>query len=268
MTATIETPTSPVQSAGRPRPPIPTTRLVGVELQKMFDTRAGFWLMVAISLTSVVATVSVIAFAPDEVIVYDTFAQAIGIPMSVILPVIAILSVTGEYSQRTALTTFTLVPRRGRVIGAKAIAALIVGVVGMLVALGVGALGNVVGSAITAVDPVWDISAARFATIVLANVLVMAVGFMLGTLIRSSPGAIVGYFVFSLVLPGILGTLAAFQEWFADIQPWVDVNLAMGNLYNDGMTGQMWAQLGVTSAIWVFAPMAVGLWFVFRAEVK
>ena len=40
--------------------------------------------------------------------------------MAVILPVIAVLSVTSEWSQRTGLTTFTFVPGRGRVIAAKA----------------------------------------------------------------------------------------------------------------------------------------------------
>ena len=42
--------------------------------------------------------------------------------MTIILPMIAILSVTSEWSQRSGLTTFTLVPHRGRVILAKAIA--------------------------------------------------------------------------------------------------------------------------------------------------
>jgi ABC-2 type transport system permease protein len=273
MTATTQTrqgqpPVATRGSATRDRAPIPFSRLVGVELQKMFDTRAGFWLMAAIGLASLVATISVIVFAPDAVIVYDSFAQAVGIPMSIVLPVIAILSVTGEYSQRTALSTFTLVPRRARIVGAKATAALVVGVTGMLVSLGVGALGNVVGAAITGVDLVWDIAPVRFATIVLANVLGMAIGFMLGVLIRSSPGAIVGYFVFSLVLPGIFGTLAAFQDWFADVQPWVDVNFAMTRLYNDGVTAQMWAQLGVTSLIWIFVPMSIGVWLLLRSEVK
>ncbi len=49
----------------------------------------------------------------------------------------------------------------------------------------------------------------------LANVLGMLMGFMLGVLFRSSAAAIVGYFVYSLVLPVALGALAAFQEWFA-----------------------------------------------------
>ena len=79
----------------------------------------------------------------------------------------------------------------------------------------------------------WDISLAQFGYIVLANVLGMLIGFMLGVLFRSSAGAIVGYFVYSLVLPVAFGTLAAFQEWFADLQPWVDVNYAITRLFDN-----------------------------------
>ena len=94
-------------------------------------------------------------------------------------------------------------------LGAKVAATLLVGVVAMVLALAVGALGNVLGSAITGLDAVWDVSLTEFANIVLANVLGMLMGFMLGVLFRSSAGAIVGYFVYSLVLPSVFGMLAA-----------------------------------------------------------
>ena len=84
--------------------------MIGVELRKMFDTRSGFWLLASIGIASVLATGAVILFAPDDAQNYDTFASAIGFPMAVILPMIAILAVTSEWSQRTGLTTFTLVP--------------------------------------------------------------------------------------------------------------------------------------------------------------
>ena len=74
-------------------------------------------------------------------------------------------------------------------------------------------------------------SVTEFAGIVLAQVLGMTVGFMLGVLLRSSAAAIVAYFVYSLVLPGLLMLLAGLQSWFADIQPWVDFNIASARLY-------------------------------------
>ena len=78
----------------------------------MFDTRSGFWLMASIVITALLTTIATIAFAPDADLTYYTFAKAIGFPMTVVLPIIAILSITGEWSQRSGLTTFTLVPHR------------------------------------------------------------------------------------------------------------------------------------------------------------
>ena len=276
MTTTIQSPSpaaSPARTTGAPAAarairPIPMTRLVSVELRKMFDTRAGFWLMASVGIVAVLASAAVIVWAPDEAITQNTFSTAIGMPLSVVLPIIAILSVTSEYSQRTGLTTYTLVPWRGRVLGAKVVATLLVGVVAMFVALAVGALGNVVGSAITGLDAVWDISATQFGNIVLANVLGMLMGFMLGVLFRSSAGAIVGYFVYSLVLPAAFAALAAFQEWFRDLQPWVDVNFAVTRLFDQTMTTEYWQQLGVATLVWLWIPLAIGLRAVLRAEVK
>ena len=146
-------------TATRPEPtPIPMPRIIGVELRKMFDTRSGFWLMTSIAITALLATGAVILFAPDDAITYNSFAAAIGVPMTIILPIIAILSVTSEWSQRSGLTTFTLVPHRGRVVWAKAIAAVGIGVVSIVVAFAIGALGNMVGSAITGNDLVWDLT--------------------------------------------------------------------------------------------------------------
>ena len=66
----------------------------------------------------------------------------------------------------------------------------------------------------------------------LANVLGLLVGFMLGVLIRSSAGAIVAYFVYSFVLPTLSALLAGSQDWFRDLQPWVDFNFAQSALFN------------------------------------
>jgi len=253
----------------QPRPsPVPLSRVTRIELRKMFNTRSGFWLMASIGIAALLATTAVILFAPDSELTYATFGAAIGAPMAVILPMVAILSVTSEWSQRSGLTTFTLVPHRGRVIAAKAIASVVVAVVSMLLAFGIGALGNVVGTAITGTPLVWDITFVECLYIVLGNVLGLLTGFMLGVLIRGSAGAIVGYFVYSLVLPPLFGVLAASQQWFADLRPWVDVNYAQSFLFNSSPTGEQWANIGVTGLCWLIIPMAVGLRLVMRSEVK
>ena len=114
----------------------------------------------------------------------------------------------------------------------------------------------------------WDVSAAELSQIVLANVLGLLVGFMLGVLLRSSAAAIVAYFVYSFVLPTLAGLLAASQQWFRDLQPWVSFNFAQSALYDAPLSATQWAHLAVTATGWVLVPLAVGVWMVLHAEVK
>ncbi len=262
------TPTHRVETIDTARPGVPLSRIVKVELRKMFDTRSGFWLMASIAILATLATIGVILWLPDENIAFGAFGAAVGVPIAILIPIMAILSVTGEWSQRTGLITFTLVPHRSQIILGKAIAAVFVGVVSMLVAFAIGAVGNIVGSALNGVDVRWDTTLGDFLLIILANTLGLLVGFMLGVLIRSTPAAIVAYFVYSFVLPGIFGALAAFQDWFKDIQLWIDFGAAQAPLFEGVPTGEQWAQMGVSGMIWLVIPMTIGIWAVLRSEVK
>ena len=104
---------------------------------------------------------------------------------------------------------------------------------------------------------------------VLYNLVGMAFGFALGVVLRNSAAAIVGYFVASLVVPGILALLAQVRSWFEDLQPWIDWNYTQVALL-DGTTntGKEWAMLGSTTMIWIVIPLVVGLLSLHRSEVK
>jgi ABC-2 type transport system permease protein len=258
------------RSAGSPGTSvaIPLTRITATELRKMLDTRSGYWTVASIGLVSLLTTGAVILFADHQDLTYRTFTSAISVPMSLILPIIAILSVTAEWSQRSGLTTFTLVPHRSRIIAGKLIASLLIVLVATPVAFAIGAAGNLAGTAIAGVDPVWDLTAGNLSTIALANVLGMVVGFMLGVLIRSSAGALVAYFLYQFLLPTLALILAAQQDWFHELQPWVDFDFATGALLEGSVTSQQWSQLAVTGLIWLVVPLAAGLRLVVRAEVK
>ncbi|MGO4603424.1 ABC transporter permease [Terrabacter sp. 2YAF2] len=247
---------------------IPLARIVSVELRKSFDTRSGFWLLASIGIASFLATAGVVLWAARDQLTYSTFTLAVGFPMAVILPVIAILSVTAEWTQRSGLTTFTLVPHRGRIVFAKAIVAISIAVASMLVAFVIGALGNLLAAALAGRDAVWDQGVATLAAIVLGNTLVVLIGFMLGVLIRNSTAAIVAYFVYAFVAPPLLELLAANQAWFHDLYPWVDPNVTQNLLFHGPLVGQQWLQLAVTTAVWLVAPLLVGLWTLQRSEVK
>jgi ABC-2 type transport system permease protein len=247
---------------------VPLSRVIKVELRKMFDTRSGFWLLASIVITGLLTMIATIAFAPDADLTYYNFAKAIGFPMTVVLPIIAILAITSEWSQRSGLTTFTLVPHRNRVVSAKAVSSVAVAIASMLFAFVIGAIGNFVGAAIAGTDLVWDVSVGEGVNIVLGSLLCLLTGTMLGMLIRSSAGALVAYFVYSLLLPTVSGILASSQEWFRDLQPWVDLNYAQAALFEGTLSAEQWANLAVTVSIWLVLPAILGLRLVMRSEVK
>ena len=82
------------------------------------------------------------------------------------------------------------------------------------------------------------------------------------------PGALVAYFVYQFLLPTLALILAAKQDWFRELQPWVDFDFATGALLEGPLSSQQWAHLAVTGLIWLVVPLAVGLRLVVRAEVK
>jgi ABC-2 type transport system permease protein len=249
---------------------IPLRRIITTELRKMFDTRAGFWLVASIGISALLATGGVALFASDSQTTYANFTKAIGFPMAAILPVVAMLSVTSEWSQRSGLTTFTLVPRRHRVILAKGIASIGVAVVSMLFAFGAGAVGNLLGATFSNQPSVWDVTMAEALLFVVGNVLGLLTGFMLGVLIRNSAGAVVGYFVYTFLVPAVFALWASSQHAFEDLRGWVDVGYAQVPLLalSGGPTQQQWAQIGVTGLCWLLLPLTVGLAVVTRSEVK
>lgn len=248
--------------------PVPLPRLVGVELRKSFDTRSGRWLLAGLGLAALLTTGAIIAWAPAEQLTYRQFTLAIGVPMTIILPIIAVLSVTSEWSQRSGLATFTLVPHRGRVLLAKAIAVVLVTVPATGAAFGVGALGNLTGAALADVATTWDQAAVDVVHFALGQTLLLLVGFVLGALIRNSSGAIVVYMIYGFVAPGLLAFLALNQTWFADARPWLDPTFNQDALLRGDLAGDQWPHLVVTSVVWLVVPLVYAVVNVLRSEVK
>ncbi|MCW2771285.1 MAG: hypothetical protein JWR27_2718 [Aeromicrobium sp.] len=268
MSAMTTTTAGPTRARLGEIAPIPLSRVVRVELRKMFDTRAGFWLIASIAITGLTATIATIAFAPDQDLTYYNFAKAVGYPVTVILPMVALLAITSEWSQRSGLTTFTYVPDRRRVILAKTWSSVIVAIASMLFAFAAGAVGNVAGSTIAGTSTVWDLSAGHATTIVLGNLVSLSIGTMLGMVLRSSAGGLVMYFVLVLLVPNLTSLLATSQDWFAHAQPWVDLPFAQTSLFEGMHTGAQWAHVATTVGLWIVLPGIYGLRRVIRSEVK
>src|ERR1700744_2837603 len=105
------------------RPPF--SRLVNVELRKMVDTRSGFWLPIGgAAITLITVIISALVHHGHEATLAHLFRNSL-MPGSFLLPIMGVLLVCGEWTQRTTLTTFTLVPDRGRVLAAKIAASML-----------------------------------------------------------------------------------------------------------------------------------------------
>ena len=259
MSATTLTAPIPVNTAGvHTRPGI--GRLVAVELRKMVDTRAGFWLQIAmVAITVVVVGVrSVLGDATDH-----TFASVLDAglqPAAVLLPIVGILLVTSEWSQRTGMITFALVPVRSRVLGAKLIASLALALATLLVSVAVVAAGVLVAS--PGIAGTWSDAATLIAQSAVFLTTGMIVGVAFGAILLASAPAIVALFA----LP-IAWTAVATLSFFADAAPWLDTRLALAPLHQEVLSATQWAQAGTALALWMLLPLLIGIWRITRQEV-
>ncbi|MFT3874778.1 MAG: ABC transporter permease [Nocardioides sp.] len=250
--------------------PVSFVSLVRVELRKMADTRAGLWLLISIGL--ITALVMVIQFwvglANDLHLTFQDFMIGMNTPMGILLPVLGILGVTQEWGQRTALVTFTLVPSRVRVLAAKFVGLLVWAIAALIVGLALASLSNILFAAMSGDSAVWGVGIGDLARYLLLHVLGLATGFAFGVLFLNSAVAIVIYFVYSFVLPGIFAIGAQLMDWFAKVQPWIDFNDAQSVLIGESGVGKQWAHLVVSGLLWLALPLVVGVWRAVRAEVK
>src|SRR3954463_4142701 len=235
-------------------------RLVTVELRKMVNTRAGFWLQIAmIALTAVVVIARrVFGDGADH-----TFAGVLDVglqPAAVLLPVIGILLVTSEWSQRTGMITFALVPVRARVLGAKLIASIVLSLATLVMSVAVVAAGVLVAS--PGVNGTWPDAAALIGQSAVFLTTGMVVGFAFGAVLLASAPAMIALFA----LP-IAWTAAASLSFFAGAAPWLDTRLALAPLHQEVLSATQWAHAGTALAVWMLPPLLIGIWRLTRREV-
>jgi ABC-2 type transport system permease protein len=251
-------------------PPIPFTRLFRVEMRKAVDTRAGRWLIGITIGAALVAEAIFLSVAATKNLdsAYGDFVAAAAFTCSFLLPIIGIMLVSSEWSQRTAMTTFSLEPRRMLVVSAKLLVGVALTAFVLAFALVVGLVCNLLFAAIQGQSPVWTFGWSGFAGFVINQTFAMLGGFALACLLLNTPAAIVVYVVYKYVLPTLLAIGSALMVWFSHFAPWIDFQAAQAELYDMPLTGHQWAHLAVSGFIWLVIPLVIGLWRIRHAEVK
>ena len=236
-------------------------RLTVVELRKMTDTRAGFWLLVSTALITIaVAVIAALAFESQDANLLNFLAIST-VPASVLLPVVGILLVTSEWNQRTAMITFTLVPNRGRVLLAKLLAGVLLALIAFQLCLICGLLATAVAG--DDGDATWSLSAALIGQALFSVAVPMISGVAFGAVLLASAPAIVLYFVLPTVW-GILGEIPALEG----TARWLDTGRTMSPLLEEALSATQWARVGTSLALWLLVPLALGVWRVLRADVR
>jgi ABC-type transport system involved in multi-copper enzyme maturation permease subunit len=188
---------------------------------------------------------------------YSQFRPVLGLT----IPLIGLFAMTAEWTQRTALTTFTLSPRRGRVLAMKFVAAfgLSIAVLAVVVGMTVGAVA--LGGLTTGRTPSYEFIGTDLRGLVIMTSLqvIMAAGF--GALAAQTAAA-VGAFLVAPTLWSVAGPLL-----FGSNAQWFDVFSAYDQLSSDAPLTNL-PQTITAIVIWVVLPTTIGVARSLRREVK
>jgi ABC-2 type transport system permease protein len=250
---------SPSRPADDSRPS--AVRLTAVELRKMVNTRSGFWVVLAIAgLVVMAALVNGLADGGRNATYVHVF-HVTAVPATYLLPLLSVLLVCSEWTQRTTLTTFALAPVRFRVIIAKATASLVVATAGLLLTL-------VVSVAFTAAFGHASHGAGTLSLSVIAQGWVgfatwMLIGLAFGTALLATAPAIVAY----LILPNAWNALGSAVPSLAGKATWLSASKSTTPLTMHVLSGTEWVHVAGTLVVWVGVPLLVGLRRVRRGDI-
>lgn len=252
-------------------PPVPFGRLVLVELRKSYDTRAGFWLLVTIGiLVALVEGFILIATLVQETgVYYEDFAVTASLLTSVLLPVLAIMLVTSEWTQRGAMVSFSLEPRRLRVILAKLVVSVLLGLATLVFACVLALALTGICEAVQPELTEWEVEKEFFIGFTIIQLCNMLIGFAIAALLLNTPAAIVLYFAYWYLLPTILAAVGGINDTLGDALEWINFRVATFPLLEWNMdTGEEIGKFVVSGAFWMVLPLVLGVVRILRTEVK
>lgn len=258
MTTSLSARTLVIDAAPSAPRPIPFSRLVRVEWAKATDTRAARWLLafVALSTAGIMLVPVLVPTSFDQT--YASYLRVAALGLSILLPVVAVLLFTGEWSQRSVITTFTQEPRRIRVVNAK-----------LAVSMALGGAGALVGGVITAAGlglatasgRVLDanLSAGAITGYLLYVLLNVLAAVALGALLQSSAAAIAATFALPAAF-ALLGTASTL------VSEWIDMSTPWNWVLENDWSGHV-PQISVSIVFWVVVPLAAGVVRTIRRDI-
>jgi ABC-type transport system involved in multi-copper enzyme maturation permease subunit len=236
-------------------------RLTRTELRKMLDTRSGLWFsaaVAAVTLITVIITAQV--KGGHDATLARLFNNSVE-PAAILLPVLGVLLVCSEWSQRAMLTTFTLVPHRGRILRAKLAASIVVACAAFAACL---AFSVIFGELFPAPGGAGSLSIVVVAQGLLFLAATMVIGVAFGAAIMLSAPAIVIY----LLLPTAWDALSSTIHPLKTLSHWLAIGPTLGPLATHSFSATDWAHAGTTLVLWLATPLIIGAWRFARRDVN
>jgi len=258
MTTSLSPRTLGIDAAPSAPGPIPFSRLVRVEWSKATDTRAARWLLALLALSTAGMMLVPVLVPTSFDQTYASYLEVASIGQVILLPVVAILMFTGEWSQRSVMTTFTQEPRRIRVLNAKLAVSLLLGggaavFGGVVTAAGLG-LAAASGRALEA-----DLTVGAITGYLLYLLLNVLGGVAFGALLQNSAVAIAAYFTLNPAV-ALLGTVSTL------VADWIDTATTWNWVLENNWAGHV-PQISFSIVFWVAIPLAAGFVRTLRRDV-
>lgn len=240
------------------RPSMPT--LIGVQLRSLFTTRGLVATFGAAALLAG-ATGGGQTLREGTSTFGDVTAMALFTAPYFLLAFGAVL-VVSEYTHRTAVGTFALVPHRGRVLAAKAgavvVLSLVAAALGLVAAAMIGAVAPLLGLA-----PIeWSVDVAQFGLTTLGLLSAGLIGWSMGMATGSVAITLAAY----LIWPMVSALIGSFSEQATAVLDWIRPDALMG--LSSGVTAISLGQTAVSLTCWIVVPTVIGLVRLTKGEVR
>src|SRR5690606_10993268 len=147
---------------------------------------------------------------------------------------------------------------------AKLGSAWVLGLAVIAAALFAGAVLNVIGMEWLDGDGSWAMEWAVLGGMLLALLLLVTQGLAFGLALMSTPVAIVTY----LALPTVWSLVTMLVSGLEEPAKWLNLDFAMTALMAGEMSGEHWAQLATSAALWIGIPLTIGVWRTARRDVS
>ena len=252
MTAVLDRPVATRPAVRTAGPSLPA--LVGLEIRKSLTTRSGKALAAgSVVLAPVAATIATAASSEPLSSPVGPLA-VMGMLTGFVVMAIGVLSTAGEWTHRSVQTTYLLVPYRGRVLAAKAVA---VGLLGAaFTAVAVAASAGVL--AIGYPDMTWDGALRAVAVVVGIGAVFAVIGAGVGAALGNSPASLTGLYLV------ILGVIPVINQFKPANGTKIDPSNALINLAQGSSQGASVATL----AGWVVLSVVAGAVLTHRRAVQ